>query len=95
LIVESTGTVQQSVARPAQRWCSPAPHAALLSLPGRPAAGGATQLRDPQAARDRHEQKAGDRRQQQRHPDGEYALEGEEGDLHGVPVLQDKGQQEQ
>jgi hypothetical protein len=29
------------------------------------------------------------------HPDGEYALEGEEGDLHGIPVLQDEDQQKQ
>jgi len=44
---------------------------------------------------DRHEQHPGDRRQQQRHPDGEHALEGEEGDLHRIPVLQDEDQQEQ
>jgi hypothetical protein len=59
--------------------------AAPSTLPGRAAAGGPTQLDDPQAARNRHEQDPGDRRQQQRHPDGEYALEGEEGDLYGIP----------
>ena len=65
------------------------------SLPGRPAAGGPTQLQDPQAARDRHEQDPGDRRKQQGHPEGEHAVKGEEGDLHGIVVLQDKDQQEQ
>jgi hypothetical protein len=68
--------------------------AAPSPLPGRAAAGGPTQLDDPQASRNRHEQDPGDRRQQQP-PGGEYALEGEEGDLHGIPALQDEHQQMQ
>ena len=64
-----------------------------LLAPTRAALDVATELDDPGRAHDAGQQRATDRRQQQRHPERKVAGRAEEADLHARGVLEDEHEQ--